>query len=272
MLKRPNPNAHAAPASEVVGSAAFGPNFKRMKFADEPGSNLLERITDEHTLSQRQKQIDFGKNTLAYDRYAKEVLRSERAQKDPWTPQASEPISKRRFAGKLQAWRRQLHDWEEAHPLAVPAVASSGSTGSSAAVCAIGAPPQQPQQQGSAPAPVTTASIGARAGLLSCADNFDDFLDGELGDDDDEDEGTHEPVDEAKAEAELAALPVTDLPAKLAHPVTSAPSFTTATDPSGLRKRLDEFKTQPPVSQHSEQPAKPKVASIFGAFDDDLLG
>ena len=30
-------------------------------------------------------------------------------------------------------------------------------------------------------------------------------------------------------------------------------------------------KTQPPTSQH-EQPAKPKVASIFGAFDDDLLG
>ena len=37
-----------------------------------------EKETDSHKLSQRQKQIDFGKNTLGYQNYAKVWPRNER--------------------------------------------------------------------------------------------------------------------------------------------------------------------------------------------------
>lgn len=36
-------------------------------------SKPAERETDQHRIAQRQKQVDYGKNTLGYQRYRKEV-------------------------------------------------------------------------------------------------------------------------------------------------------------------------------------------------------
>ena len=146
-------------------SVAFGPNFKRMKFVEErTNSNILERVSDTHVLAQRQKQIDFGKNNAAYDRYSTEVKRHERLEKDPQTPDASEPISKRRFDGKVKAWRRSLHVWEDTHPQADSAKDVKSEAH------AVGAS-------------MSTAPTGTSVGLSSCADNFDDFLENHLDDD-----------------------------------------------------------------------------------------
>lgn len=74
--------------------------------------------TDEHKVSQRQKQIDHGKNTLAYDRYLRLVPRRHRDRKNPThlrTPNPREAgISKRQFDGRLREWRRKLHEFWDA--------------------------------------------------------------------------------------------------------------------------------------------------------------
>ena len=46
----------------------------------------VEREADPQTLARREKQIEFGKNTLAYDHYVKAVPKTERQKGQPRTP------------------------------------------------------------------------------------------------------------------------------------------------------------------------------------------
>ncbi|KAL6768904.1 HBP1 [Auxenochlorella protothecoides x Auxenochlorella symbiontica] len=74
---------------------------------------VLEHETDPHRLAQRQKQVDFGKNTLGYQRYREAIPRSQRRRnKDPSTPDVHKACSKRAFDGQIKKWRRQLHEWD----------------------------------------------------------------------------------------------------------------------------------------------------------------
>ena len=73
-------------------------------------------VTDRHLLSQRQKQIDLGKNTIGYQNYINSVPRHERRYYNsihPMTPDIYDAtLSKRNFDGRVRAWRRQLHYWD----------------------------------------------------------------------------------------------------------------------------------------------------------------
>lgn len=68
--------------------------------------------TDARRLSQRRKEIGYGKNTLGYDRYRKMVPKEKRKRGDPQTPDVTVKVSKRQFDGIVRAWRRKLHDWD----------------------------------------------------------------------------------------------------------------------------------------------------------------
>ncbi|KAK9851898.1 hypothetical protein WJX84_010169 [Apatococcus fuscideae] len=79
------------------------------------------RETDERRLEQRQKQVDLGKNTIAYQRYAEQVPKWKRRRVgfskppyDPTTPDPHRVCSKRAFDGEVRAWRRALHRWDDA--------------------------------------------------------------------------------------------------------------------------------------------------------------
>eukprot|EP00587_Corethron_hystrix_P008717 CAMPEP_0113309238 /NCGR_PEP_ID=MMETSP0010_2-20120614/7366_1 /TAXON_ID=216773 ORGANISM="Corethron hystrix, Strain 308" /NCGR_SAMPLE_ID=MMETSP0010_2 /ASSEMBLY_ACC=CAM_ASM_000155 /LENGTH=311 /DNA_ID=CAMNT_0000164459 /DNA_START=86 /DNA_END=1021 /DNA_ORIENTATION=+ /assembly_acc=CAM_ASM_000155 len=69
-------------------------------------------------IAQRQKAIDFGKNTAGYENYCRAVPPEERRQRGgivegrPNTPDVYLDIGTRRWQGMVKAWRRQLHAYD----------------------------------------------------------------------------------------------------------------------------------------------------------------
>ncbi|KAE8876536.1 hypothetical protein PF005_g7193 [Phytophthora fragariae] len=100
------------------------PDHKRARQADQgrplngkTGATVRtladEKETDPHRLAQRQKQIDFGKNTIGYDRYCAQVPRHQRRPgKHPMTPDKTKRIGKKVFDGHVRKWRQALHKYD----------------------------------------------------------------------------------------------------------------------------------------------------------------
>lgn len=71
------------------------------------------RETDPHRVAQRQRQIDFGKNTIGYQRMVEaHPIKSRRPKTVPRTPDVHKKCSKRAFDGLVRQWRRRLHEWD----------------------------------------------------------------------------------------------------------------------------------------------------------------
>ena len=75
------------------------------------GSKPVQQETDTVVLERRQKQIDYGKNTLAYDQYLKKVPKESRPFFMPRTPDKNVQYSRRQWDGLIKAWKLQVHAW-----------------------------------------------------------------------------------------------------------------------------------------------------------------
>lgn len=70
--------------------------------------------SDEKKKQKRLQQINHGKNTKEYQNYIRLIPKYKRSLGDPKTPDHNDlSMSKRRFAGIMRAWRRDLHKWDE---------------------------------------------------------------------------------------------------------------------------------------------------------------
>lgn len=76
----------------------------------EASCEILE--LNPHRLGQRQKQIDYGKNTPGYESYITKVPRERRQASHPQTPDVRQAVSKRGFDYQVKKWRRRLHGWD----------------------------------------------------------------------------------------------------------------------------------------------------------------
>ncbi|KAG7200616.1 hypothetical protein KM043_001174 [Ampulex compressa] len=80
--------------------------------SSESKKKHVEYETDPAVLVRRQKEIDYGKNTIGYDRYIQAVPKEKRTREHPRTPPKYIKYSRRGWDGMVRLWRKQLHCWD----------------------------------------------------------------------------------------------------------------------------------------------------------------
>ena len=69
-----------------------------------------EKELDKLVLERRQKQIDYGKNLLDYDKYVSKVPKNQRSSLNiPRTPNKNVKYSRRQWDGLIKKWKIQIH-------------------------------------------------------------------------------------------------------------------------------------------------------------------
>lgn len=71
-----------------------------------------ELETDPEVLARRQKQIEYGRNTIGYERYRQLVPKESRTRMHPRTPPLHLKFSRRAWDGLIKVWRQRLHFWD----------------------------------------------------------------------------------------------------------------------------------------------------------------
>ena len=119
ILSDPVPNVFKTP--ETSQNTKRGHHYKQSSQRPESSSSnrsgrtsktLMEMETDIEVLKRRQKQIDFGKNTIGYQNYIQVIDRTKRTKVDPRTPDKFVKYSRRSWDQIVKIWRQKLHAYD----------------------------------------------------------------------------------------------------------------------------------------------------------------
>lgn len=77
---------------------------------------ICEPEKDPCVLRRRQKQIDYGKNTLGYQHYIESIPKRTRARDHPRTPRKGIRYSRRSWDTQIKLWRIKLHNYDPFKP------------------------------------------------------------------------------------------------------------------------------------------------------------
>ncbi|KOB74320.1 Histone RNA hairpin-binding protein [Operophtera brumata] len=72
----------------------------------------VELETDPAILQRRQKQIDYGKNTVGYANFTQQVPTEQRTKEHPKTPDKYTKYSRRGWDMLIKIWRKKLHEFD----------------------------------------------------------------------------------------------------------------------------------------------------------------
>lgn len=110
-LKKSSPSKDRRPFLRRGGKRSHRDDSSGSSRSSQGSKVPVQQETDSVVLERRQKQIDYGKNTLAYDQYLKNVPKETRPFFMPRTPDKNIQYSRRQWDGLIKAWKLQVHAW-----------------------------------------------------------------------------------------------------------------------------------------------------------------
>ena len=92
--------------------AASSPTPSRSSRLSISSSTSSIFVNDPDIIQRRQKQIDYGKNTVGYQTYIRTVPKFKRSKDDPKTPNKDLSYSRRSWDQQIKLWRIKLHKYD----------------------------------------------------------------------------------------------------------------------------------------------------------------